>query len=262
MITDTHCHLTCDELWPDADALIENALTAGVDLMMVMCTSKTEYQRALELKKRWPQHILVAFGWFPGDAKEVTAEDLVYLEEEALSGRMDVLGEIGLDYYWDTSFKEEQKQLLAAQLDIAARAGLPVSIHMRDASRDTLDLLWAHAKTPVIFHCFSGSLPVMQEALKMNSLISFAGPITYKNNKQGPANIEACPPQKMLSETDSPYLSPVPYRGKRNQPAYVKATLERMAQLKNCPPEELAAQIRENFLSFFRETVKDRLHQA
>lgn len=251
MVTDTHCHLTCDELYPKADELIANALEHGVDLMMVMCTNKEEYERALDLKKRYPEHLKVAFGWFPSDAKEITEEDLTYIEEEAASGRMDCLGEIGLDYHWDTSFKDEQKALFIRQLEIAGRTGLPVSIHMRDASRDTMDLLEAHAKTPVIFHCFSGSEPIMQEALKMDSMISFAGPITYKNNKQGPINVQSCPADRLLSETDSPYLSPVPYRGKENQPAYVEATVNKIAELKGLDAEQLSEQIRKNFLSFF-----------
>lgn len=253
MITDTHCHLTCDELYESVGALIDQAKDAGVDLMMVMCTNKTEYERALALKEQYPDLLKVAFGWFPGDAKEISEEDLAYLRDEALSGRMDVLGEIGLDYYWDTSFKDEQKTLFQKQIEIANEARLPISIHMREASRDTLDLLKAHAKTPIIFHCFSGSLPIMEEALTMDSMISFAGPITYKNNKQGPINVKACPPERILSETDAPYLSPVPYRGKRNQPAYVKATAEKMAELKEMDADDLNRQIRKNFLSLFEK---------
>lgn len=248
MITDTHCHLTCDELYEKADELIENAKQAGVDLMMIMCTSRVEYERALELKKKYPEILKVAFGWFPGDAREITEEDLAFLEEEARSGRMDVLGEIGLDYYWDTSFKEQQKELFIRQIEIANEAGLPISIHMRDASRDTMDILKAHARTPILFHCFSGSLPIMEEALKLNSMISFAGPVTYKNNKQGPINVKACPLDRLLSETDAPYLSPVPYRGKRNEPAYVKATAKKLAELKEMDLDALNRIIRSNFL--------------
>lgn len=252
MITDSHCHLTCDQLDPDRDQLVQNALDAEVDQMLVMCTNYTEYQRALALKKKWPDFLRIAFGYFPGDAKTVTEEDLVRLEEICASGTIDVLGEIGLDYYWDTSFKEQQKELFVRQLAIAGKYHLPVSIHMRDASRDTLDLLKAHAETPIIFHCFSGSKEIMKEALQMNSLISFAGPITYKNNRNGVENVRLCPPERMLSETDSPYLSPVPYRGKPNQPAYTAATLEKMAEIKEMPAEELAGQIRKNYNALFK----------
>ncbi|MBD5423819.1 MAG: TatD family hydrolase [Allobaculum sp.] len=252
MLTDTHCHLTCDELYDHCEELLENASQADVDLMMIMTTNKEEYLRALKLKEKYPDRIKVAFGWFPGDAKEITQDDLEYLRQEALAQRMDVLGEIGLDYYWDKSFKEEQKELFKAQIEIANEANLPISIHMRDASQDTLELLKI-AKTPIIFHCFSGSLPVMQDALKLNSFISFAGPITYKNNKQGPINVKACPLDRLLSETDSPYLSPVPKRGIRNEPAYVSFTVDKIAQLKDLSSKEVATQIRQNFVSLFKE---------
>lgn len=248
---DSHCHLTCDELYEQAWDRITDAKEAGVESMMIMCTSRDEYLKALKLKEQDPDALKVAFGWFPGDAKEITPEDLEYLKQEALSGRMDVLGEIGLDYYWDTSFKDTQKELFIRQIEIANEAGLPISIHMRDASRDTLDILKVHAKTKIIFHCFSGSLEIMQEALKLNSLISFAGPVTYKNNKQGPVNVQHCPADRMLTETDSPYLAPVPYRGKRNQPAYVKATFEKIAELKDMDPAVLEAQIASNYQSLF-----------
>lgn len=251
MLTDTHCHLTCDELYDKHEELIEKAKCEGVDLMMVMATNQEEYLRALQIKEKYPEMIKVAFGWFPGDAKDITPENLEYLKQEALAGRLDVLGEIGLDYYWDKSFKEEQKELFRKQIEIANLAQLPIAIHMRDASQDTLDILKQYAQTPIIFHCFSGSLETMKEALKLNSLISFAGPITYKNNKQGPINVKACPVNRILSETDAPYLSPVPKRGKRNEPAYVSFTVDKIAELKEMDKEALAQQIRHNFLSLW-----------
>ncbi|WP_323089827.1 TatD family hydrolase [Allobaculum sp. JKK-2023] len=258
MITDTHCHITCDELYPQVEEILERAQEAGVDLMMVMCTNKTEYLRALDLKFKHPELLKVAFGFYPGDAQDITQEDLDFLRQEAMSGRMDVLGEIGLDYYWDTSFKDLQKDLFKKQIELANEANLPISIHMRDASRDTMDLLEQNAKTPVILHCFSGSLPIMEEALKHKMLISFAGPITYKNNKQGPANVAACPVECLLSETDSPYLSPVPHRGHRNEPAFVQATVQKIADIKELDFEEVNQQIRRNFEALFAAEKSDR----
>lgn len=249
MITDTHCHLTCDTLFEDVDTHIAEALSQGVDLMMVMCTNKEEYLRAKQLKSKYPEFLKVAFGFYPGDVQEITQDDLDYLESEAKAHHLDVLGEIGLDYYWDTTFKQEQKELFIRQIELANEANLPISIHMREASRDCLDILKAYAKTPIIFHCFSGSLEIMKEALTLNSLISFAGPITYKNNKQGPINVANCPLDRILSETDSPYLSPVPYRGKENHPAYVHATVAKIAEIKEIDEEVLNQQIRQNFLS-------------
>lgn len=253
MLTDTHCHLTCDELYDKYEELIKNAKNEEVDLMMIMATNKEEYQRALEIKEKYPKMIKVAFGWFPGDAKEIKSENLEYLKQEAMAGHIDVLGEIGLDYYWDKSFKEEQKELFQKQIEIANLANLPIAIHMREASQDTLDILKKYAKTPIIFHCFSGSLEVMKEALKLNSFISFAGPITYKNNKQGPINVKSCPTERILSETDAPYLSPVPKRGKRNEPAYVSFTVDKIAEIKGIAKKDLARQIRHNFLSLWNK---------
>lgn len=254
MITDTHCHITCDKLYENVDEIISEALEKGVDLMMVICTNKEEYLRARKLKEKYPDILKVAFGYYPGDVEDVTDEDLAYLDQEARAGHLDVLGEIGLDYYWDITFKEEQKELFIRQIQLANETNLPISIHMRDASRDCMDILEAYAKTPIIFHCFSGSLEIMKEALKLNSLISFAGPITYKNNKQGPVNVAECPADRILSETDSPYLSPIPYRGKTNHPAYVHATMSKIAEIKDIEEDVLCKQIRENFLSLFQSS--------
>ena len=219
MYTDSHCHLTCDELYDQLDEVLANM--HSLSSCMIMCTNETEFQRALLIKKQDPR-FKVAFGFFPGDAKEVSHQDLEQLEMNLKEGLIDVLGEIGLDYYWDDSFKEIQKELFIKQIELANRYKVPISIHMREATNDCLSILKQYAKTKIIFHCFSGSLETMKECLKMNSLISFAGVITFKNAKHAPACVKACPIDRILSETDSPYLTPVPYRGKRNQPAYVE----------------------------------------
>lgn len=252
MWTDSHCHITCDELYPNVDEIIQNAKDAGVDQMLIMCTNLEELERALPIKEKEPERFKVAFGWFPEDAKDITQQDLDTLRDIAMSHKIDVLGEIGLDYYWDKSFKEEQKELFKKQIEIANEAGLPISIHMRDASKDTLDILRELAKTKIIFHCFSGSKETMKEALKMDSLISFAGPITFKNNKSGPENVAACPLDRILSETDSPYLAPVPKRGKRNQPAYVQYTAQKIAEIKNLDEKTVADQIAKNYQTLFQ----------
>lgn len=249
MVLDSHCHITCDELYEKIDEVLANA--GDLSDMLVMCTSPEELERALELKKKHPEKIRVAFGWFPEEAQDFSLEKKDYLEKVLKDGVLDVLGEIGLDYYWDASYKEAQKELFIYQLKKAAEYGLPVSIHMREASRDTLDILKEHAKTKIIFHCFSGSKEIMEEVLKLDSLISFAGPITYKNNKQGPINVAACPTDRILTETDSPYLSPVPVRGKRNEPANVHFTEEKIAEIKSMDPDELALQIKKNYDSLF-----------
>ncbi|MCI9040721.1 TatD family hydrolase [Dubosiella newyorkensis] len=248
MYTDSHCHLTCDELYDQLDEVLANM--HSLSSCMIMCTNETEFQRALLIKKQDPR-FKVAFGFFPGDAKEVSHQDLEQLEMNLKEGLIDVLGEIGLDYYWDDSFKEIQKELFIKQIELANRYKVPISIHMREATNDCLSILKQYAKTKIIFHCFSGSLETMKECLKMNSLISFAGVITFKNAKHAPACVKACPIDRILSETDSPYLTPVPYRGKRNQPAYVEFVEKKIAELKESDLESVCRQIEQNFLSLF-----------
>ncbi len=248
MYTDSHCHLTCDELYDQLDEVLANM--HSLSSCMIMCTNETEFQRALLIKKQDPR-FKVAFGFFPGDAKEVSHQDLEQLEMNLKEGLIDVLGEIGLDYYWDDSFKEIQKELFIKQIELANRYKVPISIHMREATNDCLSFLKQYAKTKIIFHCFSGSLETMKECLKMNSLISFAGVITFKNAKHAPACVKACPIDRILSETDSPYLTPVPYRGKRNQPAYVEFVEKKIAELKESDLESVCRQIEQNFLSLF-----------
>lgn len=248
MYTDSHCHLTCDELYDQLDEVLANM--HSLSSCMIMCTNETEFQRALLIKKQDPR-FKVAFGFFPGDAKEVSHQDLEQLEMNLKEGLIDVLGEIGLDYYWDDSFKEIQKELFIKQIELANRYKVPISIHMREATNDCLSILKQYAKTKIIFHCFSGSLETMKECLKMNSLISFAGVITFKNAKHAPACVKACPIDRILSETDSPYLTPVPYRGKRNQPAYVEFVEKKIAELKESDLESVCRQIDQNFLSLF-----------
>ncbi|WP_304748159.1 TatD family hydrolase [Dubosiella newyorkensis] len=248
MYTDSHCHLTCDELYDQLDEVLANM--HSLSSCMIMCTNETEFQRALLIKKQDPR-FKVAFGFFPGDAKEVSHQDLKQLEMNLKEGLIDVLGEIGLDYYWDDSFKEIQKELFIKQIELANRYKVPISIHMREATNDCLSILKQYAKTKIIFHCFSGSLETMKECLKMNSLISFAGVITFKNAKHAPACVKACPIERILSETDSPYLTPVPYRGKRNQPAYVEFVEKKIAELKESDLKSVCRQIEQNFLSLF-----------
>ena len=248
MYTDSHAHITCDDLYIRIDEVIQNMHT--LSHCMIMCTNIEELKRALKLKEK-DSRFKVAFGWFPGDAKEIDASKLEQLKNIAYSHQIDCLGEIGLDYYWDTSFNDLQKELFIHQIEIANTAHLPISIHMRESTKDCLDILRNWAKTKIIFHCFSGTKETMKECLKMDSLISFAGPLTFKNARHAPECVQACPLDRLLSETDSPYLTPVPHRGKQNEPMYVKYVAQKVAELKGLPEEEVCTQIEKNFLSLF-----------
>ncbi len=248
MYTDSHAHITCDDLYTRINEVIQNM--NELSHCMIMCTNIEEFKRALKLKER-DSRFKVAFGWFPGDAKEVNSSKLEQLKDIALAGQIDCLGEIGLDYYWDTSFNDLQKELFIRQIEIANAAKLPISIHMRESTKDCLDILRQYAKTKIIFHCFSGTKETMNECLKMESLISFAGPLTFKNARHAPECVQTCPLDRLLTETDSPYLTPVPHRGKQNEPMYVKYVAQKVAEIKGLPEEEVCTQIEKNFLSLF-----------
>lgn len=249
MYTDSHCHITDSSLFERIDEVIENM--SDVSNCMIMCTDKLTLKRALQIKEK-DNRFKVAFGWFCSDAKKINKEDLAFLEKVCADKKIDCLGEIGLDYYWDTSFNDIQKQLFIRQIQIANKYQLPISIHMRESTQDCLAILKEYAKTKIIFHCFSGSKETMQECLRLGAMISFAGPITFKNAKHGPDCVKACPIDKILTETDSPYLTPVPYRGKQNEPAYVQYVTKKICELKEVDETQLCSQISKNFLSLFQ----------
>ena len=220
MYTDSHCHITCDRLYTRIDEIIENIQAKNITSCMIMCTSPEELERAKNLIDQTPY--------------------------------LDCLGEIGLDYYWDTSFNDLQKELFIKQIQIANEHNLPISIHMRESTKDCMDILKQYAKTKIIFHCFSGSKETMMECLKMNSMISFAGPITFKNARHAPECIKACPIDRIITETDSPYLTPVPFRGKENEPMYVEYVAKKICEIKQLDESNACKQIEENFNSIFR----------
>ena len=249
MYTDSHCHITCDQLYSRIDEIIQNIQDKKVTSCMIMCTGMEEFERAKLLKSKYP-FFKIAFGWFPSDAKEINQEKMDYLINQV--PYMDCLGEIGLDYYWDTSFNDLQKELFIQQIKIANQYNLPISIHMREATKDCVDILKKYSKTKIIFHCFSGSKETMKECLKMDSMISFAGPITFKNARQAPECIEACPIERIITETDSPYLTPVPFRGKENEPMYVEYVAKKICEIKNLDLDKATKQIEFNFNSIFK----------
>lgn len=248
MYTDSHCHITCDALYSKIHTVIKNM--EDISHVMIMCTNEKEFQRALPIREQYPK-CKIAWGWYPGDAKDITDCHFQILQQAIDKNQIDCLGEIGLDYYWDTSFNDVQKEVFIHQIQMANQAHLPISIHMRDSTRDTLDILKNYADTKIIFHCFSGSKETMKECLKMNTLISFAGPVTFKNAKKAKECAALCPLDRILTETDSPYMAPVPFRGQQNEPMYVKYIAEQIAELKQLDINTVTSQVAENFKALF-----------
>lgn len=247
---DTHCHMTDDTYTAEFARYMQNAKDNNVLVSNIICLNRNDLERALEIKKQYPS-CDISFGYFPEDADHITDEDLAYLEQVIQEGKIKGVGEIGLDYHYGKEFVEQQKALLIRQIEIANKYELPIMIHSREASQDTFNILKKYAKTKVLLHCYSDSLEMMREYLKLGYYISFSGVVTFKNAKSPKENALNCPLDKMMIETDCPYLTPVPFRGQTNETAYVKYTGEYIAKLRGISEENLQLQLMKNYESFW-----------
>ncbi|MDS9473304.1 TatD family hydrolase [Sporosarcina pasteurii] len=253
MFIDTHVHLNADQYEEDVEEVIERALEAGVSKMVVIRFDRKTIRKAMELTERYP-FIYAVVGWHPVDAVDCTEEDLEWIESLAAHPKVVGIGEMGLDYYWDKSPKEVQQKLFRRQIQLAKKVNLPIVIHNRDATADVVRILKEEEAEQVggIMHCFSGSVEIAKECITMNFLISLGGPVTFKNAK-GPKQVaKEIPLNKLLIETDAPYLTPHPHRGKRNEPVYVTLVAEEIAKLKEVSIEEVASITTENALKLFK----------
>lgn len=241
MLFDTHVHLNAEQFEEDVEEAIQRAKEAGVSRMVVVGFDRPTITRAMELVEQH-EALYAAVGWHPVDAIDMKDEDLAWIEELASHPKVVALGEMGLDYHWDKSPKDVQKDVFRRQIRLAKKVKLPIVIHNRDATQDIVDILKEEKAADVggIMHCFSGSAETALECVKMNFYISLGGPVTFKNAKKPKEVAQAVPLDKLLIETDCPYLAPHPYRGKRNEPAYVKLVAEEIAALKNVSYEEVA----------------------
>ncbi len=241
VLFDTHVHLNAEQFKEDVDIVIKRAIETGVEKFVVVGFDEQTIKGAIELAEMYGR-IYAAVGWHPVDAIDLTEEHLLLIEKLASHPKVVAIGEIGLDYYWDKSPKEIQKEAFRKQLKLAKKVSLPVIIHNRDAHDDIVKILKEEEASTVggIMHCFSGSLETAKECIKMNFYISLGGPVTFKNSKRPKEIAREIPLEKLLIETDCPYLAPHPYRGKRNEPAFVKLVAEEIAFLKGVSYEEVA----------------------
>ena len=253
MLFDTHAHLQFPEFDADLPAVLERARGAGVRWMLTIGTSVETSRAAVALADLEPD-IYAAVGIHPHDASEAddqTFEELQKLAES--SPRMVAIGEIGLDFFRNLSPREVQIEVFRRQLDLSRRVRKPVLIHCRDAHTETVEILRAEGVREVggIMHCFSGDEAVARQCLDLGLLVSIAGPVTYPNARKLPAVVKMVPGDRLVVETDCPFLPPQPYRGKRNEPAYLPITAARVAELKGVPEDKLGAQMAENALALF-----------
>ena len=245
MFFDTHAHYDDRAFDADREPLLERLHGQGVELILDPGCDLDSSRAALSLAERFP-FVVAAVGFHPEELEKADVDGLAQLHELALHPRCVAIGEIGLDYYWDASHKEEQKALLRCQLEMALELDKPVIIHDREAHGDCLAAVKAYPGLRGVFHCYSGSPEMAQELLELGWYLGFDGPITYKNAKKAPEVAALCPLDRLLLETDSPYLSPVPLRGRRNDSGNLVYVAQRLAEIKGVGAEEIARVSLEN----------------
>lgn len=253
MLFETHAHLNAPEFDEDRDEVIARARENGVETIVNIGFNAETIPTCLELAERY-DFIYAVIGWHPVDAKDMTDEHLEWIEELSRHPKVVGLGEMGLDYHWDTSPRDVQAEVFRKQIRLARKLEMPIVIHNRDAHQDVITILKEEKAAEVggIMHCFSGSWETAKLALDMNFYISFGGPLTFKNAKQPKEVAAKVPLDRLLIETDCPYLTPHPYRGKRNESGYVRYVCEEMASIRGMSYEEMARITAENARRLFR----------
>lgn len=247
-LVDSHCHLDDEQYSQDREETIARARAAGVDTLMAIGTGSgpPDLEAAVRLADRHP-FICATVGVHPHDAAKATEETFERLRELARHPKVRALGEIGLDYHYDFSPRNVQRTVFERQLEIAAEAGLPVVIHTREAWEDTLAVLGARWGGGGIMHCFTGDERQAQEALDRGFHLAFGGVLTFPKADAVRQAARITPDDRLLVETDCPYLAPVPMRGKRNEPAFLVETVRRLAEVRGVTPEAIAGQTTGNF---------------
>lgn len=239
-IFDTHCHLDDEKFDQDREDAYRRMIEAQVKRCVCVGSDLKSSLRCMELAASHPG-VYAAAGVHPHEAKDAPPDYLETLEKMLSQPRVRALGEIGLDYYYDLSPRDIQLRVMAEQVDLAVRLGKPVIFHIRDAHGDVVDFFRSRKELPEgIIHCFSGSPETAREYVKMGFYISFAGPLTFKKAPHLQAAAREVPLDRVLVETDSPYLAPEPVRGRRNEPANVAYTLKKLAELRDIPEEDMA----------------------
>ncbi len=239
---DTHAHLHFPEFADDLEATLERGRAAGVTRLVTVGTDPATSRAAVELAARTPD-VWASVGIHPHDAADADAEALAAIEELAAAPRVVAIGEIGLDFFRNLSPPAVQERIFRQLLGLARRVGKPVVVHCRDAHADVLRLLGDERVGEIggVMHCFSGDVEIARRCLDLGLAISLAGPVTYPNARALPDVARFVPADRLVVETDCPFLPPQGYRGKRNEPAYVALTAARVAELRNEPVERLAA---------------------
>lgn len=258
MIIDSHCHLTFGDYEEDLDYIVENAQKNGVHKILNVATNKDEYAQMVGLLERYP-FIYGAFGIHPDS---IEPDNIIAVEELTdLLHHLKIIGvgETGLDYHYETVDRKYQQESFMIHIEAARKTGLPLIIHTRDADDDMADILqetMLYSPFKAMLHCFSSSERLAKKALDLGLYLSVSGMITFKKSEELRDIIKKVPLDRLLVETDAPFLAPVPYRGKRNEPAYISETFKCLAQLKNVSQSELSEILENNFYTLFDKKLK------
>ncbi len=254
---DSHCHLAGEEFAGDLDAVVERARDAGVSgaLCILSAGDGAEAERAGRVREVWPA-VQFAAGVHPHQAGEFAGrldEAMQTVRQAAEAHKVCAIGEIGLDYHYDFSPRGVQQEVFRAQVDLAGALGLPVIIHTRDATEDTFGILRDAGAGRIrgVFHCFTGDEAMARAAFNIGFYVSFAGIVTFPRADDIREAARIAPAERILAETDAPYLAPVPHRGRRNEPAFVAEVVAKLAAIRDVPVSDLARQVTSNFDALF-----------
>lgn len=238
-LTDTHSHINMIE-GTDIDTVIKNAKDNGVEKIIVPSAYAKDFDEVMKLINKY-DNVYGMLGIHPSEVKDWDDSFVDKIKEYSKNKKIVAIGEIGLDYYWDKSFIDLQKEVFIKQIKLANELNLPIDIHDREAHKDTFDIIQEHNKgSVVIMHCFSGSTEFAKECVKAGYYLGLGGVVTFKNAKKMKEVAIEIPLERIILETDAPYLTPVPFRGKENQPAYVKYVAEEIANLRGTTYDEVA----------------------
>jgi TatD DNase family protein len=250
MFVDSHCHLDFPDYDPDRDATVRRARDAGVGRFLTICTRLRDAEKIVQLAAQYPD-VFASIGTHPDRATEEREMGQGVLRELAANPKVAAIGECGLDYHNKESTREDQESVFRDHIRVAADTRLPLVIHTREAEADTIRILRDEPAASGVFHCFTSSMNLAEQALELGYMISFSGIVTFRNAEELREVVKMVPLDRLLVETDAPFLAPVPYRGKRNEPAYVLHTAETIATLKGVTLKELGERTTENFFNLF-----------
>lgn len=250
MYFDTHAHYDDDCFDGDRDELLSAINSRGIDLIVNPGCDITSSQKAVEIAQKYP-FIYAGVGFHPHDSKKMTPQSLSELKDLCKNPRVVAIGEIGLDYHYDNSPRKTQRERFREQMELARKVSLPVIIHEREASRDCLEIIRDFKDVPGVFHCYSGSIETAKTIIKQGWYLSFTGVVTYKNAKKSREVIKWMPQDRLMLETDSPYLAPEPVRGRRNSSLNLPYIAEVIGSLIGKTAEEVAELAKENGKRFF-----------